>query len=368
MKTNRELFNERRKRIEDAITLKNPDRTPVMAWIDSFAAVYKGIPMSKFSSKLLLQSNAILETVKDFPELDCPEGAFTPPKLVAASLFSKMKLAGKELPEGSLWQVDERETMRREDYDTILKIGWKKFRTEYYKRIDLSKFYQLKSIIAGIIAGKRFEKAGFPTFMSIVLNIPYDQLCVGRSFSNFTKDLYQIPDKVQAVMDTIYLSHLKEMKKQVKQAKAWAVFFGIARGASQFMSPKFWDRFVWPYIVKGVNAVIETGAYVNLHFDSNWDRDIERFKELPKGKCIWACDSTTDIFKLKEVLDGHMCIKGDVPPPLLSLGTPDEVYKYCVKLIKEIGPTGFILAPGCTLPMNAKVENVKAMLAAAVEN
>ena len=90
----------------------------------------------------------------------------------------------------------------------------------------------------------------------------------------------------------------------------------------------------------------------------------EIFWDLPKGKCLIAVDSATDIFKVKEVLGDRLCIKGDVPPALLTLGTPDEVYEYSAKLVKELGPEGFILGPGCTLPADSKMENVKAMLSA----
>ena len=65
MKTNRELYQKRRKRIEDAIALKKTDRTPVMAWVDAFAAAYKKAPMSKFSNNYMYQSRIILETIKD---------------------------------------------------------------------------------------------------------------------------------------------------------------------------------------------------------------------------------------------------------------------------------------------------------------
>ncbi len=37
----------------------------------------------------------------------------------------------------------------------------------------------------------------------------------------------------------------------------------------------------------------------------------------------------TDIRKAKEVLGDHMCIMGDVPPALLSSGTPEQVYEHC---------------------------------------
>ena len=51
---------------------------------------------------------------------------------------------------------------------------------------------------------------------------------------------------------------------------------------------------------------------------------------------------------------------------MLFLDTPDHVYDYCSQLIRELGPEGFILQSGCDIPANAKLENVKAMVAAAV--
>jgi uroporphyrinogen-III decarboxylase len=116
---------------------------------------------------------------------------------------------------------------------------------------------------------------------------------------------------------------------------------------------------------KLADLTIEAGVTPIFHLDSNWDRDLEFFKEMPKGKCIIYTDNATNIFKAKEVLGDHMCINGDVSPTLLTLGTEDEVYKYSAKLIKEIGPTGFILGQGCDIPPDAKLSNVKAMIAAA---
>jgi uroporphyrinogen-III decarboxylase len=114
-----------------------------------------------------------------------------------------------------------------------------------------------------------------------------------------------------------------------------------------------------------VNTIIEEGAFAYLHLDANWERDLEFFRELPKGKCIFGSDHATDIYKIKQVLGDHMCLFGDVPPAMLTLGTPDDVYRYSTKLINELGPSGFILAQACYVPSNAKAENVKAMIAAA---
>ncbi len=56
---------------------------------------------------------------------------------------------------------------------------------------------------------------------------------------------------------------------------------------------------------------------------------------------------------------------GDVPASMFAFGTPEDVYKYCQKLINEIGPDGLILQSGCDIPANAKLENVQAMVSAA---
>jgi uroporphyrinogen-III decarboxylase len=132
------------------------------------------------------------------------------------------------------------------------------------------------------------------------------------------------------------------------------------------ISPEMWDRFFWTYFRDLVMEVIENGLIPILHLDACWDRELVRFRELPKGKIIMALDGTTDIFRAKEILGDHMCLMGDVPAMMLYYKDPDDVGEYCSKLIREVGPEGFILQSGCDIPENARLENVQAMVAAAV--
>jgi methylmalonyl-CoA mutase cobalamin-binding domain/chain len=58
-----------------------------------------------------------------------------------------------------------------------------------------------------------------------------------------------------------------------------------------------------------------------------------------------------------------MCISGDVPASLLSLGKPEEVHAYCKRLIDEVGDGwGFMLTTGCECPIDVKPENLRAMV------
>jgi len=366
MSNNKTLLQERTKRITDAIELRPSDRVPTMAFLDSFAVMYTRSKMSTFSTKVFHTTDVMLKTFQDFPGFDATEYSFYSPRIVAASFLSKIKLAGRDLEEGAPWQIDEQEMLTHDDYDLILKLGWVKFRDKYWKeRVGFTKFDLLKTVVGGMRGAWKFKKAGILTFSDIVWLPPNEALMGGRSMGKFMSDLYRMPDKVQAVMDLIYEESIVDLKKQIKMAKPFAVFVGAARGGSSLMSPKLWNRFIWPYLLKAVDEITKCGVYVNLHCDGDWSRDVMRFREFPTKKCVWACDGTSDIYAVKSALEGHMCIKGDVPPSLLSVGTPDEVYNYTKNLINNFRDTGFILAPGCTIPTNAKVENIKAMLAAA---
>ena len=134
------------------------------------------------------------------------------------------------------------------------------------------------------------------------------------------------------------------------------------------LSPEMWDRFVWHYFRSIVEAVIDEGLIPILHLDSCWDRELSRFRELPRARIIMALDGKTDIFRAKELLGDHLCLMGDVPSVMLFNGTPDEVYEYSSTLIREIGKEGFILQSGCDIPENAKLENVQAMISAAYDS
>jgi hypothetical protein len=366
MKTAQELFKERYTRIKEAVTHGKPDRTPVVMYIDAFAGAYRGVKMSKFSANTKFSGKVIKETLDDLKYADATEVAATTLILFAYQYLTKIKIAGRELPEGSLWQIDEHEFMKADDYDYIIENGWEKFVKKINKEIlHISTFSIIKQVLALMSATKKLKKAGMPVFNGVWTSAPTDTIMTSRTMPKFISDLYRMPDKVKEAMDIFADTNIKGMRKQIRMAKPLAVFLANVRGASEFYSPKLWERFVFPYIKRIAEACAEEGVFLNMHLDSNWDRDIEYFKELPRNVCIFSTDGNTDVYKLKKTVGDRICIKGNVPASMLVLGKRDEVFNYCTKLIKDMGPTGFILGPGCGVPMNANPENVKAMISAA---
>lgn len=363
MATARELYEERKKRILTAVALEKPDRVPVVPLADSFCARHMGVKMSEFATDPEVANKAIIDSFSRLGDVDGLHFATYNAAQLGMCWLSRIKIPGRDLPEDEIWQVDEQELMTIEDYDKIINEGYNKFLSDYYRE----KLDNLEAKLQPIFefmpkAQKAVEDLGIVLFCGAPVNIPYEPFCGGRSMPAFLKDLFRIPDKVQKAMDVAMVDIIENARQTLRATKPISVWVGGWRSASEFLSPRLWKRFVFPYFKQVVQTVVDEGVIPVLHFDSDWTRDLEYLRELPKGKCVLALDGATDIFKAKEILGDHMCILGDVPPSMLSLATPDEVHDYCQRLINEIGPSGFILAPGCDTPPNAKPENVKAMI------
>ena len=193
MKNTQDIYNERLNRLKAAIELKKPDRVPVIAWSDAFTANHMGVKLSEFSTNPELASDTMVNSFKELSTFDASERPTTNPRFLAAGFLCKIKLAGKELPEGSIWQLDEQERVKAEDYDKIVKDGWGKF----VSGIELSMLNFLPEDRAKAMAAigngiKQFNEAGIVVFAPATAAIPTEPLAAGRTMARFMTDLFEI--------------------------------------------------------------------------------------------------------------------------------------------------------------------------------
>ncbi len=362
------LFGQRIGRLKAALAHQKPDRTPVIAQAEQFNAVHVGASLSRFCSDPFYSAEVICESYNRLPTFDAPEMANCVPDFVAAITLSKMLIAGRDLPEGRPYMVDEQERLTVDDYDTIANVGWKAFFPRYCRErlgFDVGEYFP--KMIGSAAHGARLNLAqGRPVFtLPLTPGPPIEPLAGGRSMAKFMRDLFKVPDRVEAAMEGMMPDFLDEIRTVLRSlpVKPLTAFIGCGRGSSEFLSPRFWERFSWRYFKQLCDAIIAEGVVVNMHLEGNWERDLSYFNDFEKGTVLYASEHSTDIYKIKEVCGDRVAIKGDVPSPMLAFGTPDEVYAYSRKLIEDMGD-GFILAPACTAPSNSRVENIEAMLAA----
>jgi uroporphyrinogen-III decarboxylase len=338
----------------------------------AFAPRYMGMSIAKFCADAEAACDI---TIAAMDRLGGPDGinsvAFSRITPGTTALWlSRVAVPGKDLPADSLWQVLEKEVMTQADYDLIIEKGWYTFLATYMPRvIDMGEFKEFLDFgqrMGGVLI-QRFRDHGYPILTGGVASIPFEYFCGGRSMEKFFLDLYRIPDKIQAAADAIFPEVVASTIQAARMSGLPGVWLGGWRGASSLLAPKLWNRFVWPYYLKFANAIVDAGLMPILHWDQDWTRDLGRLQELPAKKCVFNPDGMTDIRKFKELVGDRMSLLGDVPPTLLTVGTPDDIHTYVRDLVHDIGPTGLLLCPGCDAPINAKPENMEAFVAAGRE-
>ncbi len=367
MENSNELYLKHFNRIVNAIELGTPDRVPVIMCADSFFARHMGVTLADYINDLEAASRTNIASIAQLGEVDGVEYLTPIIRGLGVASMSKLKLPGRELNVNEQWQIEEITPMQIEDYDVIINKGFTAWSQQIFQsqlKQSWDDFLSYRSSAWPKIKDN-YKNAGIVPVSPATTAPPFDRLSNARGMANLIKDMFRFPDKVEAVIK-IMTEEMKDLiKTTIDQTKPFAYFVGATRSAPEYMSKKMWERFCFPNIKEIVETIVDAGSYPLLHWDNNWDRSLEYLTALPKGKCILATDSNTDLFKAKEVLGDHMCLMGDLPAAMLTLGTPEEVYDYSLKLVNNLGPKGFILAVGCCVPLNAKVENIKAMISAA---
>lgn len=358
-----QVYQERLTRIERAVALERPDRVPVVLQYSGFAALACGAPLAELVSSPARATELMLAAQELVGGGDAMNyGSFWPYSL-CHSFAARVRVPGRDLPPEEMWQVDEQEVMGPEDYGRIVEEGWPIFfarllreRLGYRPAPPPPPGFDLKALWAA---------RGLPVLCGGQVTTPLELLCGARSLERFARDLHRRPEEVAAAMEEITPHLAARACGRARALGLPGVWLGGWRSAPALLSRPMWERFVWPHFRRLALEIIEQGLWVILHLDADWTRELERFREMPQGQCIMALDGSTDIWRAKEVLGGHMCLMGDVPPHLLCLGTPEEVYDYSRRLVQGLGPEGFILQSGCDTPANAPLINVQAMVAAA---
>ncbi|NQT47510.1 MAG: hypothetical protein HQ578_00890 [Chloroflexi bacterium] len=360
-------------RLWSAIRLEKPDRVPIVPTLlpEPAATLAGGFTMAEVAGSNQIALDCMMKVFDDFGGWDNPyPGAYQPEQMQAAGIDPlKMRIPGKNLEDNDMWQLVEEEVLKPADYDKICEMGFDNF---YYQdflwRITDFTPEEVPAAIKGLIAGAtqhgmECAKRGLKPFFAASSLHPFFILSLMRSMVPFTQDLYYNPEPVERT-----IRHMTDelIPKQLQIAKDSGINIWLLtdeRACGFFYPLAVFERFWWPYTEKIVDAFWSEGIVTVFHLDQCWDKNIEYFRRLPKGSAVLELDSTTDIFRAKEILRDHLSFHGDVSASLLVLGKPEDVKAYCEKLIDKVGGDGgFILGSGCGVPINVRPENFRAML------
>ena len=317
------------------------------------------------------------EVLPKFPKLDMLEACGMSPRNLGAPFLVQTMLPGRDLPDDVMWTLKFDHSFTEDVYKTIIETGWGPFfASQVFGRLgydpasmgmELGNSKKYAAMLRN--AGMPFKVGGGP------MAAPFDTLAFGRGQENFYMDMYEYEDEIVECMTVMMESDLAMMKDSVIAEVAQAAEVGervmycvipCVNANCDMLSREQFETFGWPLIEREVNFLIDLGCVVRLHMDCNWTKFLDYFTDFPKGQIIFDTDGSTDLEKCRDILGPVMAFTGTVPPAVLAMGTPDEVYNTVREQIETLGDS-FIASPSCTIPANAPKENIDAMYAAAAE-
>lgn len=400
-KTPEQLYEEREKRIRDAIELKEPDRVPL--WIMPDPVARRGVNRAAAYYDPVAWKEAIRDEVLDF-EPDMSSAGFGNSGASWEALCVQNKLwPGGPLPPDYDYQYVEGEYMMEDEYDMFLKDPSDFVVRRCLPRIygalkPLSKLPPLSmtfSTFEGIVtlftepefeemamailkAGKELKayreavgdaqeelcQLGFPAFSHPggAGIAPFDTLSSFlRGMKGSMVDMYRRPEKLIAACEAILEQRvaLATPADPNKRGNPKRLGMPLWRGDKSFMSQAQFEKFYWPGLKGAMQASIDLGFVPMPFFEAHFGDRLECLHELPAGKSI-AFVEHMDNVEAKQILGGHTCVIGKAPASL-KYAPINEVEAYYKDVMDKCAPGGGFMM-NVRLPENASIEELKTFL------
>ena len=405
-----ESYKKRVQRLVDVYNIREPDMVPVSLPLGNLPCLLYGVNMYG----LMYEHEKAIEAYRRFNKEYAEElEVYASPMLESGRPMELLgyKLyvwPGHGLPrEAPGFQFVEGEYMRQDEYDALIRDPSDFWIRTYLPRVfsvfEPVKMTQPLTDITEIIganqfsvlatpeaqdalqkmldAGKEYRKKaeatkesfgqaaahGYPGGKGVFCKAPFD--IIGdtlRGTHGIMMDMYRQPDKLLKALDVIADITIASVLNSPGIKDCLIVSYPLHKGADGWMSQKQFEKFYWPSLRKVMNAFIQEGLMQSLFAEGAYNTRLETVNEFPKGFVDWRFDQT-DMARAKQVLGEKCCIEGNIPSSLMVTGSPADVKEYCRKLIEVCGKGGgYILTAGATAD-NPKLENLRAVMAAAKE-
>lgn len=405
--TPNEKYNEKMKRLDDALAMKEPDRVPIIPVVETFCTAISGHTMAEVMYDAKIAQKSVKKYLEDY-DPDCNYGyaaffgGLGPALDKSGTKF--LQWAGQKgsiCTENSIHQFVEKPYLEDDEYPVMLSdlSGWlmRRFLPRYYDvfkplaNLDFSSMIGTASIaglmqfadpaigemftklgeIGKMVAGiyqeiARFDQEmidfGYPLMYNGLTTVAFDTLsdCL-RGTIDTMADLYEQPEYVLQAIDHFYPGTLYGAIAQAEHSPGKMVFIPLHKGLDGFMGPEQYAKFYWPTLKKLVEDLIAHGLIPYVYTEGKYDSRLAFLKELPAGKCLVHFEDC-DMKEAKRLVGDHCCISGGFDAQLLVKGTPESVTEAVKRTLDICAPGGgYMFDLNTTLTDDCKPENVAAM-------
>jgi len=406
---NQKRHDEKLKRVNDAVSLKEPDRVPITPSSHLYSIFHAGYTVAEivYDTSLEKTRKSLIKYLTDFdPDTGSDAGTMGAGE---GPILEKIKsknmryagMPGAGIDDNSMQQFIEYPLLLDDEFDEFFsdRTGWtinkslprtaellepfakmqfsfggagsarflaRMFSTPEAREMvetfwEIDKFYQEQQ---GKVEKIRQEilDLGFPMIMGLGGGlVPFD------AYSDFLRgtiltmeDFFERPEAIEKYIDEA----MEETEARILSTKGMDpgkhVFVALHKGMDGFMSDELYGKYYWRHLQRIILAIIESGKIPYIYTEGKYDTRIDYLTDVPPGKVFYHFEDV-DMSVVKKKLGGIACISGGFPAALLDWGTPEKVRDEAKRILDACAPGGgFIFETSCGMG-KCKRENVEAM-------
>lgn len=408
MAANKQKYEERLKRINDAIALKEPDRVPVAPFAQCYPILHSGHTMAE----VLYDADIAKKSIKRYLLEYEPDMGFNYYDIFAGQgpIMDKMGIkfiqwAGQEgsiVPDNCIHQYVEKEYLTDEEFSEYVHdiTGWiqRKYFPRCYENLKgLGKMDLRGAVGWGFLPSmmqfadpeileavktmtelapmamqfykelaefeQEIDEMGFPVQFNGTSCTAFDMVSDNlRGTMGIMMDLYDQPEVVQEAIQMLYPGSIGSALGQMQNSIGKWLHIPLHKGMDGFMSPEQYKEFYWPTLKGLILAIIDAGGTPYVYTEGKYDSRLEVLADpdIPDGKMVVHFESV-DMKEAKRIIGPHACITGGFNARLLETGTVDQVKDEVKRVLDIYAPGGgYIFDVNDTMD-DCRPENVEAM-------
>lgn len=380
---NRTAYEERKKRVDDAISLKEPDRVPIAPFCATFPFHLAGYTCKETNYDLTKTKDAFRKYMLRYE----PDMVTNPVKNMSGQMevmdlmgMKWLQWAGQEgvtIPDSTCFQCLDQEYLLSEEYPEFINdmTGWtmRKYLPraakifEPLQNVDFNNMYNyaihpLTAQFAHAGLSKAFsileeagqkaiayygemaqfdheiEAMGFIPQIAATATTAFDSLATLRGTINILMDTLEDPENLKMAVEKLFPSTLYGTIAIASQSNGRMVMIPLISGMDNFLSKDSFREFYWDTLLRLINGLVDAGLTPWIYTEGSFNDRYEFLKQIPKGKCVIHFEKA-DMRQAKSELGDIACLSGGINSEILMNGTKEKV----IDVVKE---NMDILAPG----------------------
>ena len=378
-------YDEKKRRVEAAIALKEPDQVPMMPSAALFPMLNAGYTVAEviYDTSLEKMTKSIVKYLEDFdPDAGLNIGTNYAGEgpMLELEQPKNMRWAGmpgKIIDDNSIQQFIEFPTLLDDEFDEFFsdRTGWalrkqiprESTLLEPFSRLFVGSRFSARMMAAQVSTPefkqmmetlwkindmnaeyrKNVEKLnqivyemGYPVFRGGGAAVPFDSYSDGlRGTILSLQDLYENTEIVEKYIEESIGPMLEMIRMQGKNpaSKGKHVFMALHKGMDGFMSDEHYRKYYWRHLQMIIEEIIKAGMVPYIFCEGKYNSRLDCLTEVTPGKVFYHFEEV-DMAVAKSKLKDIACISGSFNTNLLQFGTPDQVRDRAKELLDICAP------------------------------